>query len=132
MIAGRCLRHMLPVCSVRSEIFSLAGRFTCTSASIAITSSLGRVSRQESERDADTIANIAFIGGDANRELSDQRPENYLGKISKKVLESQCVPGEPSLWNADSVEQFWARRRELLAEAFNAFLAEALPGRHLS
>lgn len=83
-------------------------------------------------KDADTITNIAFISGDTNRELSDQRPENYLGKIAKRVLESQCVPGEPSLWSADSVEQFWARRRELLAEAFNAFLAEALPGRHLS
>ncbi|MDC0673701.1 DUF262 domain-containing protein [Nannocystis sp. ncelm1] len=83
-------------------------------------------------KEADTIANIAFIGGDANRELSDQRPENYLGKIAKKVLESQCLPTEPSLWGADSVDQFWARRRELLAEAFNAFLAEALPGRHLT
>jgi hypothetical protein len=83
-------------------------------------------------KDADTIANIAFIGGEANRELSDQRPENYLGKISPKILASQCIPTEPELWRADAVEQFWARRRELLAEAFNAFLAEALPGRHLN
>jgi hypothetical protein len=80
---------------------------------------------------ADNVANIAFITGDVNKSISQTGPEVYLRKIGRKVLESQCVPQEQGLWAIDRAEDFWAARRDLLAESFNDFLRCAFPQRRL-
>jgi hypothetical protein len=84
-----------------------------------------------SRASADNIANIAFIVGDVNKAIGQAGPEVYLKRIARSVLESQCVPLDQSLWLIDSADDFWAARRDLLAESFNDFLRESLPQRRL-
>jgi hypothetical protein len=81
---------------------------------------------------ADTIANVAFISGDVNRSVGQSGPEVYLKKIKRPVLVSQGVPLDSALWSVDLAEQFWAARRDILAQAFNDFLRKSLPQRRLS
>lgn len=78
---------------------------------------------------ADNIANIAFVASDVNRSISSSGPEVYLKKISRKILQSQCVPLNQKLWSIGHSQDFWQARRELLAESFNDFVREALPQR---
>jgi hypothetical protein len=78
---------------------------------------------------ADSIANIAFISGGANRSISSSAPEVYLAKLNKEVLESQCIPLESDLWRIDRAKEFWDARRALLADAFNDYIKNVLPGR---
>ena len=80
---------------------------------------------------ADTVANIAFITGEVNRSVGAASPEVYLRKIDREVLESQCIPLDEQVWRIDRADEFWQRRRALLAEAFNGFLRKMLPGRRL-
>lgn len=80
---------------------------------------------------ADTVANIAFINGGVNRAVGAASPEVYLARIDKAVLESQCIPLDEQLWRIDRAEDFWQKRRILLADAFNGFLRKMLPGRKL-
>ena len=82
-------------------------------------------------READRIANMAFIAGDVNRSISNTGPEVYLAKIPKYVLESQCIPTDKALWRIDEATAFWQARRELLAESFNDYLQSVLPKRRL-
>lgn len=86
---------------------------------------------ERKRRYADTVANIAFVTGPANRSVGAASPEVYLGKIEPDVLESQCIPLDTQLWRIDRAEEFWNRRRALLAEAFNGFLRKMLPGRRV-
>lgn len=91
---------------------------------------LPRAQFAESKRaSADTVANIAFITGAANRSVGASAPEVYLDKINPKILESQCIPLDKDIWRIDRAEKFWQRRRELLAKAFNECLREMLPRR---
>ena len=78
---------------------------------------------------ADAIANIAFIAEDVNKSIGQSGPEVYIKTIKPNVLRSQCVPADPSLWSVERADDFWKARRELLADAFNDFVREALPGR---
>jgi hypothetical protein len=80
---------------------------------------------------ADNIANIAFIVGDVNKSIGQTGPEVYLKRIDPRVIESQCIPSDNGLWAINRAEDFWAARRELLAESFNDFLRESLPQRRL-
>jgi hypothetical protein len=80
---------------------------------------------------ADTVGNIAFIVGDVNKSIGQTGPEVYLKRLDARVLKSQCIPADRSLWAIDRAEDFWASRRELLAASFNDFLRESLPQRRL-
>jgi len=80
----------------------------------------------------DNLANIAFISGEANRSLGLTGPKVYLKKIAPKILKSQCIPIEESLWKIDTAQEFWDHPRELLALAFNDFLKTSFPDRRLS
>ncbi len=80
---------------------------------------------------ADCIANIAFVSGAANRAIGANAPEVYLAKLDPKVLETQCIPPDPKLWQVDRAKDFWAARRELLAQAFNDHLRSKLPNRRV-
>lgn len=80
---------------------------------------------------ADNIANIAFIVGDVNKSIGQTGPEVYLKRIDPRVIKSQCIPADDSLWAISRARDFWAARRELLAESFNEFLGDSLPQRRL-
>lgn len=80
---------------------------------------------------ADNIANIAFIVGDVNKSIGQSGPEVYLPSVGLDVLKSQCIPTDVSLWAINRANDFWAARRELLAESFNDFLHSSLPQRRL-
>jgi hypothetical protein len=86
----------------------------------------------EERATADNVANIAFIAGDVNQAISHSGPEVYLKKMPERILISQCVPLERSLWKIEEAEAFWAERRTLLAKSFNEFVKEALPNRKIS
>lgn len=86
---------------------------------------------ERKRQSADTVANIAFISGAVNRAVGAASPEVYLERIDRDVLESQCIPLDKQLWRIDRAEDFWQKRRVLLAEAFNGFLRKMLPGRKL-
>ena len=85
--------------------------------------------RQRSK--ADVIANMAFIAGDVNRAIGHAGPEVYLAKLKPRVLDSQCIPRDRSLWRIDKADRFWDARRELAADSFNDFVRHCLPGRRL-
>ena len=81
---------------------------------------------------ADNVANIAFIAGDVNQAISHSGPEVYLKKMSERILRSQCVPLERSLWKIEEAKTFWTERRTLLAASFNDFVKRALPNRKIN
>ncbi|MCK7536052.1 MAG: hypothetical protein MZV63_36240 [Marinilabiliales bacterium] len=77
-------------------------------------------------READDIANLAFIGGKSNRQISDKAPETYFhGYIAKAGLaafEAQCIPIDPALLAAASYKEFLAERRRRISRRLNEFL----------
>lgn len=80
---------------------------------------------------ADCIANMAVISGAVNKSIGLTGPEVYLRQLPKAVRDSQCIPDEPELWSVERADEFWAARRELLAQAFNDYVQEVLPNRRL-
>jgi hypothetical protein len=87
---------------------------------------------EASRQKSDTVANIAFVTGAANRSIGAASPDVYLAQLSPEVRGSQCIPADPQLWRIDRSEDFWDARRELLADAFNTALREMLPGRRIA
>jgi hypothetical protein len=77
-------------------------------------------------READDIANLAFIGGKTNRSISDKPPENYFPSIIEKAgdtaFKNQCIPLDGALWQLDRYKDFLAGRRKLISERLNEFL----------
>ena len=77
-------------------------------------------------READDIANLCFIGGKTNRQISDKPPHQYfLPMIEKSGLgafQAQCIPTDPALLGVDSYKGFLQKRRTLVAERLNKFL----------
>jgi hypothetical protein len=80
---------------------------------------------------SDNVANIAFIVGDVNKSIGQSGPEVYLKNLKPEVLNSQCIPTDKKLWAIDRADDFWAARREILADSFNDFLKDSLPQRQL-
>jgi len=74
----------------------------------------------------DDIANLAFIGGKTNREISDKAPSEYLKKIleghGKVQLENQAIPTDLELLKPESYSDFLILRRKLIADRLNRFL----------
>jgi hypothetical protein len=72
------------------------------------------------------IANMAFISGKVNRNISNKLPTDYFPKITsqhgKKALEAQLIPTDSQFWSLDAYRDFLQHRRELLAQAVNQFL----------
>lgn len=77
-------------------------------------------------READDIANLAFIAGKTNRAISDKPPSVYLSALIDKIGElpfrAQCMPMKSDLLQVDNYERFRARRDTLIAERLNEFL----------
>lgn len=74
----------------------------------------------------DDIANLAFIGGKTNREISDKAPADYLKKILEgpgiEQLRRQAIPTDLKLLKPEAFAEFLRIRRELIATRLNSFL----------
>jgi hypothetical protein len=80
-------------------------------------------------READDIANLAFIGGKTNRQISDKPPSQYFTAVVERggeaPLEAQCIPTDPSLLRVEGYRHFLAERRKLMSQRLNSFLGVA-------
>jgi hypothetical protein len=80
-------------------------------------------------READDIANLAFIGGKTNRNISAKPPGEYLPEIAAKngsaLFETQRIPIDPKLLTLESYKLFLAKRREMIADTLNQFLGQS-------
>lgn len=77
---------------------------------------------KEDSQMVNEVANRAFLTPDANNQLQDRLPEDYLQEVKAKdssSLISQFIPDNPNLWKIENYETFLAKRRELLAEKIN-------------
>lgn len=77
-------------------------------------------------READDIANLAFIGGKTNRQISDKPPARYFPPLIEKsglaAFEAQCIPTDPELLVVEGYKNFLAERRKALSSRLNIFL----------
>ena len=82
---------------------------------------------QYTQREIDDIANLAFIGGKTNRQISNKLPKEYFSEIIKNgglsALEAQCIPTTETLLDIDAYRKFLTERRKLIARRLNEFLA---------
>lgn len=79
-------------------------------------------------READDIANLCFISGKTNRQISDKEPSQYLPpmieKAGKLTFDKQCIPTEKALLGVEDYKAFLQKRRELIVKRLNEFLSE--------
>jgi hypothetical protein len=79
-------------------------------------------------READDIANLCFIGGKTNRQISDKEPSQYfapmIGKAGDAAFKKQCIPTAKSLLGIGGYKKFLQARRSLIAKRLNEFLSE--------
>lgn len=84
-----------------------------------------------SSREADDIANLAFIGGRTNRQISDKAPSMYFAPLIEKsgtaAFEAQCIPTDPALLEVNSYREFLVARRAAIARSLNEFLHDPKP-----
>ncbi|MGE0082525.1 MAG: hypothetical protein AB7U81_14650 [Thiohalomonadaceae bacterium] len=77
-------------------------------------------------READDIANLAFIGGKTNRAISDKPPAIYLPPLVQQhghePFVAQAIPTDSPLLEINSYKAFLAERRKRIAARLNAFL----------
>lgn len=81
-----------------------------------------------SARDADDIANLSFISGKTNRQISDKAPVDYMPgyveKAGQSAFDAQCIPTAAHLLEIGAYKAFLAERRRLIAERLNAFIGQ--------
>jgi hypothetical protein len=79
-----------------------------------------------SSREADDIANLAFVGGKTNRQISDKPPSDYFRAIVEKsgteAFTAQCIPTDSALLGVDCYKKFLAERRIAISSCLNSFL----------
>jgi hypothetical protein len=77
------------------------------------------------------VANFCFLTQDANLAIGKRTPGDYFAEVEHKhpgTLASQWIPDDASLWTTQRYPEFLAARRELLADAANAFLGQLRAG----
>lgn len=78
------------------------------------------------QREINEIANLAFIGGKVNRQITNKEPVYYFDDILKKrgdeALTSQLIPLDKEKWGIEDYQEFLNTRRKLIADAINEFL----------
>ena len=76
------------------------------------------------------IANMAFISGRTNRTISNKEPKEYLKNIISQLGEDtiikQAVPLDDELLELSNYREFLVKRREMLKNVVNDFLAKVL------
>jgi hypothetical protein len=74
----------------------------------------------------DDIANLAFIGGKTNREISNRAPSLYfpemVGEYGPERFAPHLVPLDPRMHAIEKFPEFLNARRALLAKRLNEFL----------
>lgn len=79
-----------------------------------------------SAREADDIANLSFIAGKTNRQISDKAPIDYLPSYVEKggaeAFAAQCIPLVTNLLTEDAYKSFLKARRESIAQRLNSYL----------
>jgi hypothetical protein len=77
-------------------------------------------------KEADDIANLCFIGGKTNRQISDKTPAQYFPGLIEKAgvaaFEAQKIPTEPALLDVPAYPEFLRERRMQIAKRLNEFL----------
>lgn len=77
--------------------------------------------------ESNEIANMAFVTGGTNRNISSKLPELYIPLILKEqgpeALETHCIPLDPDLWKLENYRLFLDHRRAALARVINEFIA---------
>jgi hypothetical protein len=72
------------------------------------------------------IANMAFVSGRVNRNISNRKPVDYFPVVvrdrGQEALLSQGIPTDKYLWEIDRYRDFLDRRRTVLAKAINNFI----------
>ncbi|AVZ80164.1 hypothetical protein C3497_12570 [Zoogloeaceae bacteirum Par-f-2] len=76
---------------------------------------------------ADDIANLAFIGGKTNRQISDKAPAEYLlslrAKLGDAPFTAQAIPiDRPELLKTEAFEDCLRERRQRIVASLNAYL----------
>lgn len=84
-------------------------------------------------READDIANLCFIAGRTNRQISDKEPREYIPELVKKrgsvPLQAQCIPEESDLQRKEQYKAFLSARRQLISRRLNEFLGTSTESR---
>jgi|AntAceMinimDraft_6_1070360.scaffolds.fasta_scaffold05827_3 hypothetical protein len=70
----------------------------------------------------DDIANLAFIGSETNKIISDRAPSEYKTDFSAQVMGRQLVDFSHGLDAAEDFEQFITKRRAAIAARLNEFI----------
>lgn len=87
------------------------------------------LSKTYTGREADDIANLCFIGGKTNRQISDKSPSEYIPPIiaesGKGAFKAQCIPIDPKLLGVSNYKAFLQKRRADVAARLNEFLRVA-------
>lgn len=77
-------------------------------------------------READDIANLAFIGGKTNRTISKKPPADYFPALMEKAgagtFAAQCIPTTAELLQVERYKDFLAERRKAISQGLNEFL----------
>jgi hypothetical protein len=77
-------------------------------------------------READDIANLAFISGKTNRSISNKAPVLYLPPLIEQIEETpfavQCIPIDAHLLDLGSYKTFLQERRKRIVVALNSFI----------
>ena len=75
-------------------------------------------------READELANIAFLTKQSNLELKDTPPFEYLSKVEPSRLERQLIPCDGQFYKPtkEGYYRFLRERRRLLAKAINEYI----------
>ena len=80
-------------------------------------------------REAEDIANLAFIGGKTNRQISHKEPIEYFPVIIEKsgsiAFDAQCIPNDPTLLRVEAYKAFLVERRKAVSQRLNEFLGKA-------
>ncbi len=78
------------------------------------------------DREADDIANLAFIGGRTNRQISDKSPNQYFPALIQSAgpaaFRAQCIPTEGEFLGVEAYKSFLTERRRQISQRLNDFL----------
>lgn len=79
------------------------------------------------KKEINEIANLAFIGGKTNRQITNKEPIDYLekevvAKRGEEALTSQLIPLDKKMWAISNFQEFLIYRRKKIAEAINNFM----------
>jgi hypothetical protein len=77
-------------------------------------------------RSINDLANLTFIGGKTNRNISNKLPKQYLSEILNKrgeiIYKDNLLPEDHSLWEIENFDSFLDERRSIIVREINSFI----------